>query len=147
MFNSKKSKAGFTIIEVILSITIIGLIVIAFMPLFTMSATTNSRSKAILDSTYLGKDAMELIYDLSKTIPYKDLREELENEGYIYDQVNNIFSREYSNKEYLTIKLDEEGDLIRVIVKAYGDKSMEKLEAQYESLYSWIGRGILNGKE
>ena len=55
----------------------------------------------------------------------------------------------YKDKKYLYIEFNEreEGNLIGVIVKIYKDKNMNELEVQYESLYSWIGRGILDEKQ
>jgi prepilin-type N-terminal cleavage/methylation domain-containing protein len=139
--NIKKNRAGLTLIELILSIAIIGLIAVSFMPLFVMSAKTNSKSETTLDSTYLGKDAMELAYGLSQDISYEKLGDELVGEGYSKIS-DNEFGYEYSDNKYLNIKFTEEGNLIKVVVKIY--KDMNQLEVQYESLYSWKGRGILS---
>lgn len=142
MQNIKKYRAGLTLIEIILSIAIIGIITVAIIPLFVFSAKTNSKSETTLDSTYLGKDAMELVYHLSKNTPYEDLENELISRGYSSDISKKIFGYEYSDKKYLNMKFSEEGNLVRVIVQIYKDKSMNELEGQYESLYSWIGRDI-----
>ncbi len=73
---------GFTLIEILIAIAIIGVIAVTFMPLFVMSAKTNVTSETTLDSTYLGKDAMELAYELSREINYEDVESELDNKGY-----------------------------------------------------------------
>jgi len=154
MNNIKNNETGLTMIELLISIAVIGIIIVAFIPLFLMSAKTNTRSEVTLDSTYLGKDAMEAVYYLSKTFPYESLegklKEKLEEKEYIEiskDISENIYVYEYKDKKYLTIKFKEEGNLIRVIVKIYKDENMNKLESQYESLYSWFGRGILDGEQ
>ena len=109
MQNIKKNRAGLTLIELILSIAIIGLIAVSFMPLFVMSAKTNSKSETTLDSTYLGKDAMELAYGLSQDISYEKLGDELVGEGYSKIS-DNEFGYEYSDNKYLNIKFTEEGN-------------------------------------
>lgn len=139
-FNSCKtkflSKSGLTLVELILSIAIIGIIAISFMPLFIMSTQTNNKSEMALDSTYLGKDAVELVYNLSKTIPYGNLGSELENRGYVKSETNS-YSYEHADKRYLNIIFAKEGNLVRLNVKVYKDRSMNSIEAQYETLLSW----------
>lgn len=142
----KKNKSGLTFIELILSIALIGMIIVVFMPLFVISSNANNKSEATLDSTYLGKDAMELVYYLSENIPYEKLEEELLDRGYSTSKSKEVFGYQYSDKKYLKMKFNEEDDLVRVIVKIYKEKDMNQLEVQYESLYSWVGRGILSGK-
>lgn len=143
MENLLKKHGGYTLIELILSVTLIGLIAVAFIPLFVNSANTNNETETTLDSTYLGKDAMEMAYNLSRTVSYEDLTTELINRGYSWDKSKNTFGYEYNDKKYLWIKFSEEGNLVRVIIKIYKDKSMKQIEVQYETLYSWVGRGIL----
>ena len=147
MQNIKKNRAGLTLIELILAIAILGIIAVAFMPLFVMSAKTNSRSEVTLDSTYLGKDVMESVYDLSKTVPYNELKNKLINEKGYTELSSNIYSYEYEDKKYLHISFTENENLIKVVTKIYKDKSMNQLEVQYESLYFWIGRGILSEEQ
>ena len=144
MSKFKNSVLGLTLIELILSIALIGIIIISFMPFFIMSAKTNNKSETTLSSTYLGKDAMELAYELSEKTPYNKIGEELNNRGYKKIAFPNIYGYEYSDKRFLTIKFEGEENLVRVTVKIYEDESMNKLEVQYETLYSWVGRGILS---
>lgn len=144
MNNIKNNETGLTMIELLISIAVIGIIIVVFIPLFLMSAKTNIRSEVALDSTYLGKDAMELIYNLSQNILYKDLDSKLTDEDYIYDESTNTHKHEYDGQKYVTAEFKEENNLIRVVVKVYRD---DKLEAQYESLYSWFGRGILGEEQ
>lgn len=145
--------AGLTLVELLLSITVIGIIVISFIPLFTVSAKTNLMAETTLDSTYLGKDAMEVIYKLCRSIEYEDLDafknelgEQLEDRGYYEDTSwgGDSFNYIYKDNRYLTVNLDEEGDLIRAMVRIYVDESMNELEVQFESLYARLGRGILS---
>lgn len=139
-----KTNAGLTLIEMILAIAIMGILTITFIPLFVMSANTNDRSEVTLDATYLGIDVMELVYDLSKTVPYDDLSNKLVNEIGFIQLSGNVYTYEYADDKYLQITFTESGNLIKIVAKIYKDKSMEDIEAQYESLYSWIGRGGLS---
>jgi len=146
LISAKKCKAGFTIIEVLLSIVIIGIIASVCLPIFTLSAKTNRQTEQTLDSTYLGQNAMEEVYHLSRSIPY----EELANHGYTYVKGKYIYSHEYDSGKYLTIEIEKEkenNDLVRVIVKVYDNKDMNKLETQYESLYIWKELGGTSGGE
>lgn len=153
MKNIKNARIGVTLIELIISIAIIGIIIVSFLPLFTMSAKTNSRSEATLDSTYVGRDTMELIYSLikkNKNEDFDDLLEYLDGkikEDTKYRKLNekegNVFEYEYEGNKYIDVKFKEDGNLIGVVVRVYKDKDMNenKLEVQYESLYPWKGSG------
>jgi len=144
LISAKKYKAGFTVIEVLLSIAIIGIIASICLPIFALSAKTNRQTEQTLDSTYLGQNAMEEVYYLSKSIPY----DELANHEYTYDEGKYIYSYEYDNGKYLIIEIEKENDdLVRVIVKVYDNKDMNKLETQYESLYIWKELGGTSGGE
>jgi type II secretory pathway pseudopilin PulG len=142
MKKTRNSESGLTLIELIISIALIAMILIAFLPMFIMSAETNTKSETTLDSTYLGKDAMEMAYDLSKNkeIFYEDLDNVLADEKGYSKESNNAYSFEYSDKKYLYIIFDKEDNtnLVRVVVKIYKNNSMNQLEAQYETLYSWL---------
>lgn len=150
----QKNRAGITLIELVLAIAIIGIIAVSFMPLFVISSNTNSKSEATLKSTYLGKDVMEVAYDLSKNIDYDKL--EIELEAKLDEKHHNKipdnekpdqdgFWYEKDNK-YININFTPKGNLVEIIVKVYKDKSKNQLEVQYESLYSWKGKGILSEK-
>lgn len=145
LFNVKRAEAGLTVVEVILSLAIIGMIVVVFVPIFTMSAKTNEKSKVTLEATYIGQKAMEEIYSLiSKSSSYEELKGRLEAKGYdlISDEDKEVVY-ESKAKKYLTLKLKKEGgDLIRVLVRVYKDETKEQLKAQYESLYILGREGI-----
>ena len=108
------NRDGLTLVEILIAITIIALIAAAFVPLFVLSAKSNVRSETVLDSTYVGRDAMELIYSLSKEVQYDQLADELVSLG--YDKLpDNEFGLEYDDNKYLVLKFIEEDDLIRAM--------------------------------
>ena len=131
----KKSRSGLTLIELILSIAIIAMIIISFMPLFAMSAKNNRKSEDTLSATYLGKDAMELAYHLSKTVAYDDLESQMLTEGYTH-----LSDHEYeieSEGKYIHMSFFKNDKLVKVLVKVYQDETRGQVEVQYESLYIW----------
>lgn len=149
-----KNRPGLTLIELILSIAIIGMIIVSFMPLFVMSAKNNSKADNTLDATYLGKDAMELAYHLSsdETVDYNNLAlagytylGHLSVEPDISDPTKGssyAYGKEVSDNKYIYIKFskaNEDEDLVAVLVKVYKSPAMveNELEAQYETLYIW----------
>lgn len=139
----KENIKGLTLIELIISLAIIGIIVIAFMPLFTMSAKANIKSGTMLGSTYSGKDAMEEVYQLSRQVAYDQLGEKLEeiDRGYKKGSEANEWEKYLDNDRVLKLKFGEEDNLINVEVYIYkGDQ----VETHYQSLFSWKGRGILS---
>ena len=134
-----KCKKGLTLIEIIVSIAIISIIAISFIPLFVMSAKSNANSEISLESTYLGKDAMELAYELSRTIEYGDLEDNLTDKGWYFEE-DGKFSIEFDDDKYLLMKFEEKDDnLVKILVKVYKGKDSNQLEAQYETLYIWGG--------
>lgn len=140
MGNIEKSRPGLTLIELILSIAIIGIILISFMPLFVVSAKNNSQSESTLNTTYIGKDAMELAYHLSQTISYNDLKSTLVAKGY-KDLSGDAYGIESSDEKYIHMEFTkaENKKLVKVLVKIYKDQNMmeNQVEVQYESLYIW----------
>lgn len=153
MGNIKKNRLGLTLIEIILSIAILGIILVAFMPLFVMPAKTNSKSQTMIESTYIGSDTMELIYsqiqnnsisnfeDLSVHLNEKILDDEKYDKGTKIE--DNIYTYEYENSKYIKVEFKEDGNLIGLLVKVYKDKDMNdtEMEVQYESLYIWKESG------
>ncbi len=137
-----QSQAGLTLVELIISMVIISIILIAFIPMFVFSADTNARSKTTLDSTYLGKDAMELAYELTeqygKTTFFDQLDEEMDQRDFtpIIDDAY-TYQYLYDDGKILTISFQDEGNLVRVFVKVYQDESKGQVIAQYETLYLW----------
>lgn len=152
MRNIKKMRLGVTLVELILSIAIIGIIVVSFMPLFVMSSKTNSKSEITLDSTYIGKDIMELIYseirnykdnDFDKLTKYLD--GEIKKEDNKYIEVNGKDNTyRYKDSKYIKIEYKEDDNLINVIIRVYKDEEMNQLEVQYESLYPWKESGNIS---
>lgn len=133
-----KNNKGLTLVEILISIALIGIIAIAFLPLFQMSAVVLNRTEHTLEDTYTGKDTMELMYNLSSSTNYEGLKTELLNRGYIKDEIDNaVFIKKNNITEdtWIELRLTNEGDLVRVVTRVYSDMNRTKLETKYEAYY------------
>lgn len=138
-----KDNKGLTLVEIIVSLAILGIIVIAFIPLFTMSAMVMNRAEQTLEATYTGKDTMELMYNLSTNVNYGDLETELLSRGYSKD-INNLFIYENTDDKYIELYFTDQENLVKVVTKVYSDINRTELQSQYEAYYKWISKGNPN---
>ena len=76
------NKKGLTLVELVITIALIGVIAVVFMPLFLLSAKTNTQSEDKLTATYLGKDAMEMVYRISQKTKFEELKVDSFDSGY-----------------------------------------------------------------
>lgn len=152
-FKTLNSK-GLTLVEVMASILIIGIILLSFSSLLLQGAKTGESSEEIVDYTYLAQTAMETIYSVSKNQHYStDLKTEVEQDlvrlGYrkvvsestatklVFD-TGDILSNEYVKIE-ASIQLDATGktaygNLVNVLLVV---QDYEKTKAQLEYVISW----------
>jgi prepilin-type N-terminal cleavage/methylation domain-containing protein len=122
----KNKRDGLTLIEVILSLAILGIIIISFLNMFVFSTVTNSKSEDIMDATYIAQGRIEKRFGESKdrTVPIPlDI-------GKIY---SGSIEGYWIEEEILNI----DDNLVRLIVKVYSDESKNKLEAQMETYLLW----------
>lgn len=120
LFRKKTNKEGLTLIEVIISLAILGIIIVPLLNMFVFSTVTNSKSEDILDATYVAQNIMEYRYAESKDgslIP-------------LSDEYPDPFDVDYWVDEEI---VEVSSNLIRVIVKVYSDSSKSELKAQMET--------------
>ena len=126
LLKTKNKRDGLTLIEVILSLAILGIIIISFLNMFVFSTVTNSKSEDIMDATYIAQGRIEKRFEESKdrTVPIPlDI-------GKIY---SGSIEGYWIEEEILNI----DDNLVRLIVKVYSDESKNKLEAQMETYLLW----------
>ncbi|MCD5325679.1 MULTISPECIES: prepilin-type N-terminal cleavage/methylation domain-containing protein [Pontibacillus] len=136
--NNFKSERGITLIEIIASIAILAIIILAFMPMFTQTMRTSSISTDILDATYLAQSKMEEVYHLSTTSTFDDAKSQIEDMSLVETE-NSWYHYEQTTDDYyiyLSIK-EPQNELSNVLVKVYRDNTKSKLESQMESIYRW----------
>lgn len=139
-----KSRDGLTILELMIAIAILAIIIVALIPLVTFSYRSNKLSESSLGATYEGIDVMEEIYLISKELPYDKVADKLTQEGYtLINEENGVLEFSKYEDKFIYLKLKDEKDLVRVLLKIYRDKEMQDIESQYETLYTWTGKGVL----
>ncbi|NLK97128.1 MAG: prepilin-type N-terminal cleavage/methylation domain-containing protein [Epulopiscium sp.] len=126
---------GFTLIEVLVSLTLISIIITGVMGLFVFSARSGKSSKESLDATYTARNYMEMIYGLSQTVDFESGLDQIRTEKG-FEKISpseNLFGKTVDD-QYVTIQLKERGNLINVIVNVYEDTA---LRAKMETLLLW----------
>ena len=113
-----KSK-GLTLVEVIVSLAILGLIIIPLLNMFVFSALTNKRSEDILDATYIAQSIIETRYAEHKT------------DGTI--PAGGEYTDPFGGGYWIGAKVETDGGLIRIIIKVYSDNTKRELKAQMET--------------
>ena len=155
------SKGGFTLVELIVSITILMIIITPFFSMFVQTAKTNSDSEGMIDATYVAQTHIEklfnetlgdrvsvgnyLVRDVEKNglgfTVITDGCNKDKKEGYDYSCFGKeVNANDTSKGFYVRIELKEkEGNpnQVSAIVKVYDDSSNEKVKAQMESILSW----------
>ncbi|MDD2393842.1 MAG: type II secretion system protein, partial [Eubacteriales bacterium] len=60
------SKSGLTLVEVMVSIMILSVIVVAFFPLFSYTSRIVRKSETLVDASYVAQSVLEEYYRMSK---------------------------------------------------------------------------------
>ena len=133
--NLLSSSKGLTLIEILGSIVILGIIAVSFITLFIQSARTNTISESILDTTYIAQKQIEEFYHL-KNLSNKDMT----NLGFEKIEIDcdndSCYSKE-SEGYYIWTEFKHSTDrsqLVHVIVKVFNNKKKDKLKAQMETI-------------
>lgn len=138
-----KRNKGFTLVEIIVSLALLGILAVTFIPLFTMSATVMGKTQDKLEATYTGKDTMELMYKLSLGTNYNDLETELVSRGYDKD-INNVYIYQTTNNKCIELGVTKQEDLVEVVTKVYSTMNRTELESKYQAYYKWANKGDAN---
>jgi len=64
---NKKKRKGFTLVEVVLAIAIVGIALLGLAQLFTYSVLVNSRSERMTNATFLAQQRIEFLRNVSTT--------------------------------------------------------------------------------
>ncbi|WP_026475848.1 type IV pilus modification PilV family protein [Alkaliphilus transvaalensis] len=133
-----KSNRGFTLAEVLVALALISLIVMGFIGLFVFSARTNSMSTTSMTATYIARDNVEMLYDLSRTEDFSTAIEILTTDHhYTSLSTDKKLYGKLLEQKYITIEFETLGNLIKVLVIVYEDDYLQKKEAQIETILSW----------
>ncbi len=100
--NNKKKTKGFTLIEVVLAIAIVGIALLGLAQLFTYSVLVNSRSERMTNATFLAQQRIEFLRNISTTelssiVSPTDEQLDLNSDGIIdFRRVTELQSTGYS---------------------------------------------------
>lgn len=110
-------RKGFTLIEVLLSLSLIGLIAVTTLPILTSSLLNINKTKVRLEMNYIGEMVMERI---------KSFNEEGSPETYIchkkVSEIIYLFRNQNIVELNLNEKKDDENYLIKIIKKERADR-------------------------
>lgn len=119
-------KKGMTLLEVLFTMVIFSVIILAFFPLFSYTARIITKSGRIIDASYVASSVLENMYNESKNpavgIPADSVTED-------WDQLEGKY---WVRKD---IKVD--GRQVNVIVMVYTDETKDSLQAQMELHLLW----------
>jgi prepilin-type N-terminal cleavage/methylation domain-containing protein len=137
MMMKRNYEKGLTLIEILISISILSIILVTFLTFFTQSANVNKTSKNIGDATYVAENCMEEISNtISKTTQPTNITNFTLN-GYTQKTGTSTYEK-FPSGHYVFVELvPQTSPLITVKVKVYKDSSKTKLESQMEMLLSW----------
>lgn len=129
---------GMTLIELLVSFTLISIILISLFYFFIQGAKSNQVSEEIIDGTALAQTYMEKFYKISREHTYNSGLEMIsKDEG--FNQVSTSIFEKSEGNYYLKLELlqpSESGiSVIRLYV--YSDKTKKNLKAQMESRLKW----------
>lgn len=136
----KSRSKGFTLLEIMIAIALLGVIATALIPLFSLSAKLVGGAEDKLEATHSGMDTMELLYHLSSSSNFDLLETELIERGYAKNGEGH-YTYETDDQKYIDLEVQQEGSLVRVLVKVYGSIDQKELKSQYEALYRWKTEG------
>lgn len=134
----KHSSHGFTLVELLVSITILSIIVVTFLTFFIQSAKTNASSEDMLDATYVAQAQMEEIYNLSTKLIYSQVKSELDRMGYTStDSKIGINASKIADEYEVMIRLHKPGeDHLGNVLTEVKDKT-GKVRAKMQTTIKW----------
>ena len=136
------SEKGITLVEILAAITILALIAIPLIAVSLNFTQIGSRSEEMLDMTYVAQTQVEDIYNLSTQYSFPDGIDQLKQDGFT-EMNNSQCDKDYcyvknNGDHYLRVDFQKKDENVTdILVRVYGDRSMDKLEAQMERLVMW----------
>lgn len=142
------NEKGLSILEIIASLLIISIIILAVIPLFFTSAKTVEKSGDIIDATYRAQNGMEEVrHELVNTEPI--LNETFEQ--YIEERVpdswgdSRLIEEEYiyekNEDDYISIlyikETEEDGNLLTLRLEVFPQSNPAIIDSQMETIIQW----------
>jgi prepilin-type N-terminal cleavage/methylation domain-containing protein len=126
MIKKLKNHRGFTLIEILVSIALIGMVAVTILGLFSASLRNNNASKAVIETTVFAKDIMENLKKELYSLPSDDRDIDIIRAKGV--EVQNSY-------EDCTITIDSKGSItglyiIQVEVNKAGEGRVERYVSQ-----------------
>ncbi|UOQ47285.1 prepilin-type N-terminal cleavage/methylation domain-containing protein [Gracilibacillus caseinilyticus] len=142
MRNISQKESGFTLIEMLASITILSIISFGFIAIFVHASKTTETSADIIDADYIAQTEMERIYQYSTESAMEDTISLLETDGYqLLNRAEETFQLEKSTRNhYIRMKVEKDQsvtDFWMVSVQVLNERDDHTVQAVLEAGYVW----------
>ena len=131
------SEKGLTLIEILVSVTILSIIIVSLLSMFVQSTRVTNYSSKKIDATYVAESFMEQMTNVvTSSTAITGVSAPI---GFTIKDCPNCYGGTVQG-HYVYIKVYEKqpgNGLVTVSVKVFQDSSKAKQEAQMESLLSW----------
>ncbi|UOQ86168.1 type IV pilus modification PilV family protein [Gracilibacillus salinarum] len=142
MRNISQQESGFTLIEMLASITILSIISFGFIALFVHASKTTQTSGDIIHADYVAQTEMEKLYQYSTESSVQDTISLLESDGY---QLLNNTEMTYqlgksTENDYIRLKMVKDQsvtDFWMVSVQVFNNQNESTIQATLEAGYVW----------
>jgi prepilin-type N-terminal cleavage/methylation domain-containing protein len=123
---SNQRKKGYSLLEVVVAISILAIIVLAFFPLFTYTFKNIKRAEKIVDASYVAQSTLEELYSRSKDSEYAPPDSGVTKK---YDD----FGKGY----WVVLEIDTRGMDVDAVVTVYADESEKEMKSRMELHLKW----------
>lgn len=137
----KQNKEGFTLVEVVAAVLLIGIISITFIGIFIQTSKTRVTSEEIINSTYIAQQEMESFYAYSKANKFNI--ETIARAFPKYKVVGNELVQITDTLHYkIIVRFDQlKPNLYSIIIEVSELQSNNQyvLKSKMENIYIWGG--------
>lgn len=137
----KQNKEGFTLVEVVAAVLLIGLISAAFIGIFIQTSKARVTSEEVIHSTYIAQQEMEKFYAYSKTNKF-DLQA-IQRAFPKYNLVGNELVQITDDQYYkIVVRFNQlKPNLYSIIIEVSELQSNNQyvLKSKMENIYIWGG--------
>ncbi|MFJ7971181.1 prepilin-type N-terminal cleavage/methylation domain-containing protein [Psychrobacillus sp. NPDC096389] len=130
---------GLTLIEILVSITLITIILTAFFSLFIQSARTGKTSEEVVDATYIAQAEMEKLYEISKNGDLNSVNEKLITLNYSQPNSNEYFFTKEANGLFVHLKLKKHfyPGMSYLVIEVFEQENGTRPRAKMETILEW----------
>nr|WP_106784512.1 type II secretion system protein [Lysinibacillus timonensis] len=132
-------KDGFTLIEVLASVTLITLLLLSVFTIFTQTARSTKVAENIVDATYIGQSEMEKLYGISLDTSFENLEIALQSVGYKGITANEFEKFDEEHNVLITLEIKKNrtySNLSTVLLHVYEQRNGPLL-VQMENALFW----------